>query len=249
MEHDRTVFADLMRIHARGEANLPQFGSVVSAHQYRIAYRTALRYIPPGSDVLDWGCGNGHFSYGLTKLGYNVAGYTFDPFRLRRHLPDSYELRMGSESDPRTIPYEDTRFDAAVSVGVLEHVRETGGDELSSLREIRRVLKPGAPFLCFHLPNRYSAIELTRSVVVRKAHHHEFRYKRRDIATLCAGAGLELVEAKRYALLPRNTWNRAPRALRDSKAVATAWDVLDAVLERILSPLDQNWLFVARRPS
>jgi hypothetical protein len=31
------------------------------------------------------------------------------------------------------LPFPDTCFDAVASVGVLEHVRETGGNELASL--------------------------------------------------------------------------------------------------------------------
>jgi len=40
----------------------------------------------------------------------------------------------------RGSPYLD-KFDAVVSVGVLEHVKETGGSEIGSLREIFRILK------------------------------------------------------------------------------------------------------------
>ncbi|MBQ4132690.1 MAG: methyltransferase domain-containing protein [Desulfovibrionaceae bacterium] len=46
------------------------------------------------------------------------------------------------------------------SIGVFEHVHETGGDQLASLKEISRVLKPEGFFLCFHLPNKYSWVEL-----------------------------------------------------------------------------------------
>jgi hypothetical protein len=120
--------------------------------------------------------------------------------------------------------------------------------EQASLLEIARVLRPGGCFLCYHFPNRASAIEAAAGLLPG-CHHHAWRYTRGDIRDLCAGAGLELVSAERYGLLPRNALHRLPRPLRRSPAVAAAWDGADRVLERVLSPIAQNHLFVARKPA
>ena len=57
-----TILHELMQARAV-QPNLLQFGSLVSAHQYLRAYALVRRYVPTGSQVLDWGTGNGHFSY------------------------------------------------------------------------------------------------------------------------------------------------------------------------------------------
>ncbi|MHB1163480.1 MAG: class I SAM-dependent methyltransferase [Minisyncoccota bacterium] len=239
------IFRELGRLQHEPEcADLLQFRSLVTAHQYRGLVALLRRHVPVGARVLDWGCGNGHFSYTLLALGYRASGYSFHDFGLRRHLPASYEFTQGTGADPAALPYPDASFDAVTSVGVLEHVRETGGTEEGSLREIARVLRPGGAFVCYHFPNRYSWVEAVARRVPG-AHQHRYRYTAGDIRRLCEGAGLSCVEITRYGALPRNLWHRAPRALRDSALVARAWDLLDAALAVPFRALTQNYAFVA----
>lgn len=226
---------------------LLQYRRLVTANQYRRLYALVDRYLVPDSKVLDWGCGNGHVSYGLWRRGLKVSGFSFEDFGLRRHLDTTYEMRTGTEEDPSGLPFDDQSFDGVMSVGVLEHVRETGGNELASLREIARVLRPGGTFICFHFPNQFSLIEaLSRQMP--SSHSHQFRYTKADIQNLCSGAGLELLELRRYGALPRNMWHRAPRAIGDSPLVCGIWNGLDEVLGRLLPRWTQNYLFVARKP-
>ncbi|HUO84410.1 MAG TPA: hypothetical protein VM534_04770, partial [Thermoanaerobaculia bacterium] len=66
---------DLARYHAAlrsidpGDTN-DQMLSLTSASQYRGLHDLTRRLVPAGSDVLDWGCGRGHFSYWLLRAGY-----------------------------------------------------------------------------------------------------------------------------------------------------------------------------------
>lgn len=227
---------------------LLQYRRLITANQYRRLYALVDQYLTPRSKVLDWGCGNGHVSYGLWRRGYAVTGFAFEDFGLRRHLDPTYELRTGSEDDPSGLPFQAATFDGVMSVGVLEHVRETGGNEAASLREIARVLRPGGAFICYHFPNQHSLIEaLSRQN--RSKHSHQYRYTRADIESLCLGAELELVEIRRYGALPRNMWFRAPRALGDSSLVTGMWNGLDRILGALLPRWTQNYLFVARKPA
>ena len=232
---------------SRAASPPPQFSSLPGARQYRRAHRLVRRYVPAGATVLDWGTGNGHFSYFLRDAGYRPTGFAIEGHSQAAWLDEPDEVFVaGDTSEPVRLPFPDASFDAVASIGVLEHVRETGGSEAASLGEIARVLRPGGVFVCFHFPNRWSWIDFVASRVPGK-HHHLFRFGRADVRRLVAGAGLDLVELQRYALLPRNGLGRLPAPLAGSHRLADAWDVLDAALGMLLSPLCQNWAFVAMR--
>lgn len=244
-----TILAELVeRSNGYPDHSLLQFGSLLSAHQYRALYDQVRRHVPEGAEVLDWGAGNGHFSYFLQRSGYRASGFSLLDGAFVRWLPHpQYAFTQGDPADPVRLPFSDASFDGVASVGVLEHVRETGGNEALSLREIARVLRPGGTFLCYHFPNRWSWIDWVARRVPGK-HHHEFRYRRGDIAALAAGAGLTLLGVRRYGLLPRNFGYRLPTVLRRSRTLARFWDGLDSLLAVPFSAFAQNYSFVARKP-
>lgn len=245
---DDGILSELLRL-AESRPELMIFSALASSHQYLHLYRLVRRHVPPGSRVLDWGAGNGHFSYFLQRASYKATGFSFQPDTFRTFLPNpDYEFFAGNESEPTVLPFGNGSFDAVASVGVLEHVRETGGSEQGSLDEIRRVLRPGGLFVCYHFPNATSWIDLAARTVPGK-HFHIHRYRQLDIRRLTQAAGLELLEWRRYGILPRNMWHRAPRSLRRSRLVARAWDALDVLLAAPLGPLCQNYCFVARAVS
>jgi SAM-dependent methyltransferase len=246
---DEVILSDLVRLaHEDPGRKLEQFASLAGAHQYRRLYRLFRRHVPPGATVLDWGSGNGHFSYFLTRAGYRATGFSLEGYWFRDWLGDpGYSLASGTPDDPVTLPFPAASFDAVASVGVLEHVRETGGSEGASLREIARVLRPAGVFVCYHLPNRHSLIESLARRLPGK-YHHLWRYTRRDVEALVRGADLELLEVRRYGLLPRNSAHRLLGPLRAARAAARLWDAADAALGFLLSPLCENYCFVARKP-
>ena len=249
---EETILAELVeRALAHPEDHLGQFGSLLSAHQYLRLYRLWRAHVPGGAEALDWGAGNGHFSYFLLRSGHRASGYSLLPGDYLRWMPattSAYAFTGGDESDPVRLPYARESFDAVASIGVLEHVRETAGSERASLTEIARVLRPGGVFVCFHFPNRWSWIDWMSRRVPGK-HTHPYRFTRGDIERLCAECGLTLVQSARYGVLPRNFGYRLPAPLRRSRDLARAWDLLDRILGAPLSPIAQNYCFVARKPS
>jgi cyclopropane-fatty-acyl-phospholipid synthase len=102
-----------------------------------------------GQRVLDIGCGWGSFvihaarEYGVSALGITLSGpqAALATERARAAgLEDQVEIEV---RDYREL--EDRRFDAVVSIGMVEHVGESQVDEYA--REIERVLEPDGAVL------------------------------------------------------------------------------------------------------
>jgi len=245
-------------ISAHHGETIDQFQSLPAANQYRKLYELTETYVAPGSTVLDWGCGRGHFSYYLLKRGYRVTAYSLeDPPQLFSALQaeERSRLTLVRGTDPLLLPFPANSFSAAFSVGVLEHVRELGGTESGSLNELRRVLISEGTFIAYHIPNRLSYIEaLARLVygrryrsVAESVKFHKHRFGASDIAGLLEGARFQMAEFGRYGFLPRNSFNRLPASLRSGRRLTSAVNVADHLLERLFAPVVQNFYFVAQR--
>jgi len=108
------------------------------------------------------------------------------------------------------------------------------------------VLEPGGVFVCWHFPNRWSWIDVVARRVPGK-HHHLYRYTRGDVKRLVAGAGLELLETRRYGVIPRNNAHVLLGPARDAARAASLWDAVDRALASPLNGIAQNHCFVARK--
>jgi SAM-dependent methyltransferase len=223
------------------------WSSLASARQYRRLLWLVATFVRDGGRVLDWGAGQGFHSLWLSDEGYEVAACDVHPPKLLPELErrPGYEFRL--LDDPVRLPFPDESFDAVTSIGVLEHVVETGGSEAASVAEIRRVLRPDGVLICVHLPNAGGWVESLIRLAGLRRHLHTVRYRRSDIEALCSDAGLDLVTVSRYGLVPRNSFTKLPPRLRASSGLATAIDAVDSGLGRVAQPVVQNWAFVARR--
>jgi 2-polyprenyl-3-methyl-5-hydroxy-6-metoxy-1,4-benzoquinol methylase len=176
----------------------------------RIANEIAERV--PAGRVLDWGCGLGQMTYLLRRRGFDVVAYD---------IGDTVS--------------EDGAFDAVLSCGVLEHVDEfsgVNGNELASLREIHRVLKPGGFFPIYQLPQRHTWQEaITRTLGI--GYTHPRRFTEEEIRDMLAATGFHVAGLKRFNMLPKNLTG-LPAGVRDfyssfSDAVMAA----DRLLSRV----------------
>jgi ubiquinone/menaquinone biosynthesis C-methylase UbiE len=223
-----------------------QFKNHISASQYLRAYKLVKDHLLDSSSILDWGIGEGHFSYFLLTQNKNVTGFTVEDEcllsdYLTKKFPEQFQFCQNKEAI-KILPFEDQAFDAVVSIGVLEHVRETGGNEMESLSEIRRVLKPQGKFICFHLPNKYTWIEaVTRHMKSR--YSHPYRYVEQNIVDMLKKTGFKKIESKRYGMLPRLVFRPIPNNLILTKL----FNGIDDILSGLVPVICQNNYFVAQR--
>jgi len=118
----------------------------------------------PLRDVLEAGCGTGHFSKVLA-----------DRYRWRMYPSDlgleglAYARRYGldhlAQADIQALPFRGQAFDAVVSMDVIVHLSR--GREAQPVAEFHRVLRPGGLLVA-----RVSALDILRS------RHSQFAHER-----------------------------------------------------------------------
>jgi SAM-dependent methyltransferase len=243
--------------------NWPKQGatlSVVAIHQYRAVFELLDQHVNSGSpmDVLDWGSGSGVFAYAIGSEGHRVRA--IDPVNppMGDFISSATDGRVQFDKfdDPVLLPYEDQSFDVVLSNACLEHVGDTGGSDVKSLREVHRILRPEGVFICSHLPNRYSYIEQATRFISwamkkftgRYFHHHEFLYTRESVDSLAQDTGFAVSGWKVYGAIPRNPLSSIPPSVRDAPAFIRGVDRLDDFLANTpFRMICQNFAFVARR--
>lgn len=181
----------------------------------RIANEIACR-VPPGR-LLDWGCGLGQMSYLLRRRGFEVVAYDLgETIASLPDLPLTREVTVVRGTHPTDLPFATESFEVVLSCGVLEHVDEyTGvaGNEMKSLREIHRVLRPGGYFPLYQLPQQHTWQEaITRTLGIGYAHPR--RFTEREIRGILVATGFHVKRVSRFNMMPKNLTG-VPSALRD----------------------------------
>ena len=109
---------------------------------------TAESVVRSGDEVLDACCGTGDLAIADARAGGEVTGLDFSERMLERARRKAPELKWIS-GDHLALPFEDASFDAATVGFGVRNVEDLG----LSLRELRRVLRPGG---------RLGILEITR---------------------------------------------------------------------------------------
>lgn len=103
--------------------------------------KVIARLLNAGSGrLLDVGCGTGRFASVMARQGWVVTGVDISEDMLR--LARERELDV-VRADAARLPFDDDAFDAVISMWTHTDIDDFG----ASVREVRRVLKHGGPFV------------------------------------------------------------------------------------------------------
>jgi SAM-dependent methyltransferase len=125
--------------------------------EWREAVRRHLRP-SPGMTLVDIGAGTGQFAAAFSNW-FDVGVVAVEPSAaMREQIPRTPAIEV-LEGDATALPLPDESADAAWLSLVIHHVPDLG----AAAREIRRVLRPGAPVLIRQgFPGRLDGVELVR---------------------------------------------------------------------------------------
>ena len=177
---------------ARGASYAARFDQLAAAgHDVHGEASLCASLVPPGSRVLDAGCGTGRVALRLLELGYDCTGVDLDEHMLavaRERAPDRRWITADLSSPALAERLGRGAFDLVVAAGnVVPLVAE--GTEAAVVANLAAVLAPGGRLVAgfgldaAHLPSGAALVDL--------AEYDEW----------CAAAGLE--REARYA-----TWER-----------------------------------------
>jgi 2-polyprenyl-3-methyl-5-hydroxy-6-metoxy-1,4-benzoquinol methylase len=256
-----SIFPELHGLAASDKSlSTEYFERLITAQQFREMFTAINFFAAPGTKVLDWGCGLGHISYCLDKLGYTTSAFSIQERPalidfMVRNQGKTIDFQKGSEQDPIGLPYDDETFDCVISCGVLEHVREGGGNEVSSLREIKRILKINGTFICAHFPNKFGLTYLlSKAFATREERespytigYHKYTYSKKQVLKLCEQGGLKIVYYARYNLLPRNIFKRMGDSLGNNLRFSQCVNMMDSILGFIVPIFCTAHIFVVKK--
>ncbi|MBP2703369.1 class I SAM-dependent methyltransferase [Microbispora sp. RL4-1S] len=106
--------------------------------------------VGPGDRVLDLGAGGGRHAFEVLRRGADVVAFDMDAAELEgvaamfAAMDKEGEIPSGASGDTVVgdalrMPFPDASFDRVIAAEVLEHIP----DDMTAMREIVRVLKPG----------------------------------------------------------------------------------------------------------
>ncbi len=180
--------------------------------------------LPARARILDAGCGSGRNMVELARHG-TVTGVELSPTSVA--LARERSAGEVSEGSILSMPFDSASFDLAVSLDVIEHLK----DDLSALRELRRVVAPGGALLVTVPAYRWlwSGHD--------EINHHHRRYTRGTLQQVAERAGWETVRTTYFnsLLLPVAILLRVLD--RFSSAATT-----ESSLDLWIPPAPVNWL-------
>jgi ubiquinone/menaquinone biosynthesis C-methylase UbiE len=118
---------------------------------------------PPPATIYDTGGGPGAYALWLAQRGYTVHLLDAIPLHITQAnqaaaSQPAHPLASATVGDARHLPYPDASADAVLLMGPLYHLTDRD-DRLASLREARRVLRPGGLAFAVAINRAASALD------------------------------------------------------------------------------------------
>ncbi len=180
--------------------------------------------LPARARILDAGCGSGRNMVELARHGTVTGVELSDTSVALARARDAGEVIEGSVLD---MAFAADSFDLAVSLDVIEHL----DDDLSALRELRRVIAPGGALLV-----TVPAYQWLWSGHDEINHHHR-RYTRRSLQRVAEQSGWEQARTTYFnsLLLPAAIVLRVLDRVNRAKTTESSLDLW-------VPPGPLNWL-------
>lgn len=231
--------------------------------------------IPQYKKAIDVGCGAGFY---VTDLGeYNLDVYASDISPRMIDLTQARTKRLATKSvkllcaDCEKLPFPDEYFDVVLCIGVLSYVP----DELSILKELRRILKKDG-LIIFNVPNvlklrnvldpyyyifktwRFAGEKIkslhnnkiipTRIVDNSLMETPQNRYTLRQIRKLTSVAGLKITEERGYSFGPLRFWRKDIMKAKSSLKLSLFLESLqEKKIFSIIKYFPVGWVFTAKK--
>ncbi len=183
----------------------PDYGDFVASGGERLRPRLArsldLAGLDHGVHLLDLGCGRGEVAAHAALHGARVTAVDYSPdcVRLTQEAVQLVEEQRGTVgldvrvalADATGLPFRDCTFDRVTMLDVVEHLYPVQLGQ--TLREVRRVLKPGGYAVIHTVPNRwalaygYPMLRLARPSLPadpRTVYEHQVHVNEQDVVSL-----------------------------------------------------------------
>ncbi|MFK8110709.1 MAG: methyltransferase domain-containing protein [Rubripirellula sp.] len=126
-----------------------------------------FQVLPPGSKIIEAGCGLGQYAYMFASLGHHCIGLDYSAKLVEeaasrgQSLPKLDGSTEWIEGNILDLPIESNSVDCYASFGVLEHF--VGAQQRQIFAEAHRVLRPGGLHYQF-VPNFWSPWTIRREI-------------------------------------------------------------------------------------
>ena len=202
-----------------------------------------LRYARPRPDslVLEVGAGTGRISSPLLQRGTNLIGLDLSRPMLQRLRQKQPAARL-AEANAVDLPFAARQVDGLLTIHVLHLV----GRWREALREFRRVLRPGGPYVnSWHWHAQESVDQALRNFWRSRVEAHGAQWRRpgiqsrEELVDELQRMGAQVDEV----LVTRYTTTLTPQSVVDgiaSRVFSDTWEVPDDIFEASIAEL-REW--------
>jgi len=235
-------------------------------------FRRPLISLPPGSIILELGCGNRADALEIAQAGHEIVetDISWHALAYAKKLAQSVGVVDQAHfllAEAEHLPFEDCSFNGVLIAAALHHL----ANPAAGLREMARVVKPGGYVVLGVEPNRWPYITIYRLLAplkkyIRKKRQRQFDsiaddqtegFSKKQLRILFMDAGLQVQEILpvKYVTELYDSYIRLKNRLQKKEAKPSAnWMARYTKIDKMISkiPLINNfswhWNVIAIRP-